>query len=107
PEHRAADLARVRAEMQAHFRQRRLQVVEQALEGFAHLRLVVVLVVEEPRALVVARQRAQELQRLVGEIGGHAREACRCWPQAWSWSSRARRAASPACSARSVAMRSK
>src|SRR3546814_1994860 len=51
----------------------RLQVGQQRLEGAAHVRFVVGLVRLEPRALVVARQRAQEPEALVGEVGRHGR----------------------------------
>src|SRR3546814_2340088 len=52
----------------------RLQVGQQRLEGAAHVRLVVGLVRLEPRALVVARQRAQEPEALVCEVGRHGRQ---------------------------------
>src|SRR3546814_4646928 len=52
----------------------RLQVGQQRLEGAAHVRLVVGLVRLEPRALVVARLRAQEPEAPVCEVGRHGRQ---------------------------------
>src|SRR3546814_7786882 len=47
---------------------------QQRPEGGAHVRLLVGLVRLEPRALVVARQRAQESEALVCEVGRHGRQ---------------------------------
>jgi hypothetical protein len=48
--------------MRADVGQCRLQVEQQLLERSAHMRLVVGLVREEPFAVVVARQAAQETE---------------------------------------------
>src|SRR3546814_7115288 len=73
-EQRAAHGLRFGTVVLAHGKQVRLQVGKQRLEGAAHVRLVVGLVRLEPRALVVAGQRAQKPEALVGEIGRHGRQ---------------------------------
>ncbi len=88
-EQRTAGAARVGAVVRADRQQVRLQVGDQALEGLLEVRLVVVAVIVEPLARVVARQRAQELEALVAEVAAHARETSRSRPQASSASSQA------------------
>ena len=67
-EQRAADWPRIGAEMLADLREGGLQVREQAQEWPADMRFVIGLVRLEPRAFVVARQRAQEPEAPVAEI---------------------------------------
>src|ERR1700754_352767 len=69
---RSAHLARIGTEMWADLAQRRGEVTDQREERLAHVALVVVLVILEPFAVVVADQRFEEAERGGREIGlGH------------------------------------
>src|SRR6185312_708475 len=66
---RTPDLARIGAVMAAQLRDWRLQVRDQLKVRPAHAGFIIVLMRLEPRAVVVALQRAQELERGRGKVG--------------------------------------
>ena len=104
---RAADRPGIDAIVRADFRDDGHQVGQQALERGAHVRVVFGLVLQEPRAVVVTRQAAQELQARFGEIGRHDSSAARCRPQSSRASRRASFAPWAACAVRNAAISAK